>query len=240
MGENGLDIWISPMKNGVLTTFHPKIPKQIGMSKAERWREGSNPFLNLSLSALVMQVESFWNDFIMAAQKSRGDWPSLRKRSQAMADAWDLSEAVQLNAIERTKIRYFLGSMSIYELELVGNFRIQRFSTSVSNSMGFSNYIFSDVLTISPTITDQFSSGRFDVFFLGQKIPSHPTMIRALSTWPTIEQYRTEMSFIVLLIGVASHCMVGEAHRLPDDVFSLMAHSMLELPITDDFTTFYN
>ena len=101
----------------VLTTFHPKIPKQIGMSKAERWREGSNLFLNLSLSALVMQVESFWNDFIMAAQKSRGDWPSLRKRSQAMADAWDLSEAVRWNAIERTKIRYFLGSMSIYELE---------------------------------------------------------------------------------------------------------------------------
>ena len=62
------------------------------MSKAERW-----------LSALV-QVESFWNDFIMAAQKSRGDWPSLRKRSQAMADAWDFSEAVRLNAIERTQI----------------------------------------------------------------------------------------------------------------------------------------
>ena len=80
--------WVSPrknwgktgsMKNGVLTTFHPKnTQKDKGMSKAERW-----------LSALV-QVESFWNDFIMAAQKSRGDWPSLRKRSQAMADAWDL------------------------------------------------------------------------------------------------------------------------------------------------------
>ena len=38
-------------------------------------------------SVSFVQVESFWSDFIIAAQKSRGDWPSLLTRSEAMAEA---------------------------------------------------------------------------------------------------------------------------------------------------------
>lgn len=53
----------------------------------------------------VAEVESFWNDFIMAAQKSRGDWPSLRKRSQAMAERFGREK---LALYERILGRYVL------------------------------------------------------------------------------------------------------------------------------------
>ena len=70
-----------------------------------KFNDGDVGLANLSLAVVPLQVESCWNDFIMAAQKSRGDWPSLRKRSQAMADAWEL-----LELSGGSKVRHFLGS----------------------------------------------------------------------------------------------------------------------------------
>ena len=84
-----------------------------------------------------------------------------------MADAWDFSEAVRLNAIERTQIRYLFGFYG------VGNFKVQRFSTNGIFEM-------SDVLTI----TDQFRCA-IRCVFLGRHPQSSHHDQRVLRKWVT-------------------------------------------------------
>ena len=232
MGENRLDIWISPIFHPWKMVFdHQKYPNRLGQRQNDgdlpwcRW----NPFGTTSSWQLRSRE-------VTGPAYGRGprQWPTLGVGSGAIACDWKDADSV-----------------------LFGFYELETSKFKDFQPMGFSRCC----LTYWPLLT---SSGvRFDVFFLGI-IPSPPTMtseswgsgsrhvttlsalvvatrryrglsmIRALSTWPTIEQ----ICLILLLIGVASYCMVGEAHWLPDDVFSLMAH--VDARVTYNYWWLYN